>query len=117
MQDFRNLKVWQKAHALTLAAYKETVDFPSHELFGLRLQMRRTAAAIPMKIADASGRTGDEDVVRCLQAGMGSASEFEYQCILAHDLGYVSAERHGLLVQDVIEVKKMLASFIKTVRG
>jgi len=27
MQDFRNLKVWQKAHAVTLAIYKETRGF------------------------------------------------------------------------------------------
>lgn len=37
MQDFRNLKVWEKGHALTMATYKETADFPNHELFGLRL--------------------------------------------------------------------------------
>lgn len=117
MQDFRNLKVWQKAHALTLAVYKETADFPNHELFGLRLQMRRTAAAIPMKIADSCGRASDDDVFRCLQTSMGSASELEYQCILAHDLGYISPDRFGLLTSDVTEVKKMLASFIKTVRG
>jgi four helix bundle protein len=117
VQDFRNLKVWEKGHALTLATYKETADFPSHELFGLRLQMRRTAATIPMKIADSCGRTVDADVSRSLQTSMGSASELEYQYVLAHDLGYVSSERFDRLTADVVEVKKMLVSFIKTVRG
>ena len=116
MQDFRNLKVWEKGHALTLATYRETANFPKDELFGLRLQMRRTAAAIPMKIADGCGRGNDVDFIRCLQTGMGSASELEYQFILARDLSYIAAEKYAELTADVIEVKKMLASFIKTVR-
>lgn len=117
MQDFRNLKVWEKGHALTLATYRETAALPNHEQFGLRLQMRRTASAIPMKIAEGSGRGNDADFARCLHMSLGSASELEYQYILAHDLGYVSAERHNLLTQDVIDVKKMLIAFIKTVSG
>ena len=28
MKDFRSLKVWEKAHALTLAIYKSTEQFP-----------------------------------------------------------------------------------------
>jgi hypothetical protein len=41
MQDFRQLKVWQKAHALTLELYEQTKRFPSDERFGLTSQMRR----------------------------------------------------------------------------
>lgn len=70
-----------------------------------------------MKIAESSGKSADADVARCLQMSMGSASELEYQYLLAHDLGYISPERYGLFAQDVIEVKKMLVSFIKTVHG
>jgi four helix bundle protein len=117
VQDFRNLKVWEKGHALTLATYRETASFPKDELFGLRLQMRRSVAAIPMKIAEGCGRDSDADLARCLQTSMGSASELEYQYILAHDLGYLTPDRYDPLAKDVIEVKKMLVSFHKTVRG
>jgi hypothetical protein len=41
MQDFRNLAVWQKAHALTLETYRATESFPRAELFGLTSQLRR----------------------------------------------------------------------------
>ncbi len=34
LKDFRNLKVWEKAHQLTLAIYKNTKSFPKEELFG-----------------------------------------------------------------------------------
>ena len=35
MQDFRNLKVWEKAHALTLDVYKASKSFPREEIYGL----------------------------------------------------------------------------------
>jgi len=41
MKDFKELKVWQKAHKLTLAVYKDTRSFPKEELYGLTSQMRR----------------------------------------------------------------------------
>ena len=43
MKDFRELKVWQKAHQLTLAVYRVTADFPRQELYGLTSQLRRSS--------------------------------------------------------------------------
>ena len=34
MKDFHELKVWQKAHQLTLAIYQITAMFPREELYG-----------------------------------------------------------------------------------
>jgi 23S rRNA-intervening sequence protein len=39
MKDFRQLKVWEKAHALTLAVYRTTVAFPREEVYGITSQM------------------------------------------------------------------------------
>jgi hypothetical protein len=41
MQDFRNLKVWEKAHSFTLDLYKASRSFPRDEMYGLTSQMRR----------------------------------------------------------------------------
>jgi len=41
MKDFRNLRVWDRAHALTLEIYRLTKGFPREELYGLTSQMRR----------------------------------------------------------------------------
>lgn len=49
MRDFRRLKVWEKAHGLSLAVYKATATFPQQELFGLTSQLRRAAVSIPAK--------------------------------------------------------------------
>ena len=117
MQDFRNLKVWQKAHQLTLRIYVATNAFPAHEQFGLTSQMRRSAASIPTNLAEGCGRYGDAELVRFAQIAMGSASELEYQLLLSHDLSYLSAEDHDLLHRQVVELKRMLASLISRLRA
>jgi four helix bundle protein len=57
MRDFRELKVWEKAHRLTLRVYRITKNFLSDERFGLTVQLRRAAASVPTNIAG-----GKEDV-------------------------------------------------------
>ncbi len=42
MRNFRELKVWQKAHNLTLEVYKATQTFPGSEVYGLGRRQRRT---------------------------------------------------------------------------
>ena len=46
MQDFTNLKVWQKAHEFTVNLYKMTASFPPEEKFGLTNQIRRASVSI-----------------------------------------------------------------------
>jgi four helix bundle protein len=112
MKDFRELKVWEKAHALTLAVYKATAAFPRDELYGLTAQIRRSCSSIPANIAEACGRNGDAELARFLRIAMGSASELEYHLLLASDLGLLDRVEYERLANDVIEVKRMLASFI-----
>jgi hypothetical protein len=78
VKGFRDLKVWEKAHQLTLQVYKATASFPKEEMFGLTSQIRRAAASIPANIAEGCGRSGDAELGRFLQIAMGSASELEY---------------------------------------
>jgi len=46
---------------------------------------------------------------------MGSASETEYELILAHDLEFLAKDHYENLQTQVEEVKKMLSSLIKTI--
>jgi len=117
MRDFRTLQVWEKSHALTLQVYHITGSFPRDERYGLASQLRRAAASIPANIAEGCGRDGDAELNRFLQIAAGSASEAEYHLLLAHDLGYLDDASYTPLAQNVQEVKQMLASLIKRVRG
>jgi hypothetical protein len=47
MKDFRDLKVWERGHKLTLEIYKITSGFPREEMYGLTSQIRRSCAFIP----------------------------------------------------------------------
>lgn len=117
MQSFRNLRVWEKSHQLTLDVYASSKTFPRDEVFGLTSQMRRTSASIGMNIAEGCCRKGDAELKRFLQIAMGSASELEYQLLLAHDLNYLPEEGDASLTSQVTEVKKMLSSFMQKVKG
>jgi len=114
MKDFKDLVVWQKAHALTLAIYKLTLRFPKHEMYGLTSQLRRAAASIPANIAEGCGRRSDREFKRFLQIARGSASELEYHLLLARDLLFLPAPDHRTAQAAIAEVHKMLTALVKT---
>jgi four helix bundle protein len=117
MKNFRDLKVWEKAHHTTLTTYKTTAHYPKDELYGLTSQTRRASVSVPANIAEGCGRGSDADFARFLQNSMGSASELEYLFLLAHDLGYLTESDYKGLNSQVVEVKRMLASFIQTLKA
>ena len=110
------MQVWQKAHQLTLLLYKITTSFPADEKYGLVSQIKRSASSIAANIAEGCGRSGDAELARYLQIAMGSASELEYHILLAHDLKIIETSNYEELTNEVVEIKKMLASFIKKLR-
>ena len=112
MQGFRRLKVWQKAHGVTLEVYRVTKSLPPKERFGLVSQMERAAVSIAANIVEGSARGGDREVARFFRYALGSAAELEYLILLSRDLGY--GDRHQLqaLGAAVIEVKRMLGAFL-----
>jgi four helix bundle protein len=116
MQSFRNLKVWEKAHTLTLNVYASTKSFPREELYGMTSQMRRASASVGMNIAEGCCRKGDVEMGRFVQMAMGSASELEYQLLLARDLHYLNGPEHKQLDGQVVEVKRMLSSLLRTLK-
>jgi four helix bundle protein len=67
MEDFKDLKVWTKAHELTLAVYRSTRTFPKEEMYGLTSQLRRSAASIGANIAEGCGRRSDAEMKRFCQ--------------------------------------------------
>jgi four helix bundle protein len=115
MKDFRDLKVWEKAHALALACYAMTAAFPKQEVFGLVTQIRRAGSSIPANIAEGCGRRGNGELHRFLNIAMGSASELEYHLLLSRDLSFLAVADHATLEAQVTEVKRMLASLIRKV--
>ena len=116
MRDFKKIQVWQKAHELTLKIYKITKAFPDDERFGLVSQTRRATASIPTNIAEGAGRETQTEFARFIHIASGSASEVEYQLLLAHELGYISDEEYPHLEKEISEIKRMLYGFGKALK-
>jgi four helix bundle protein len=114
MRDFRDLKVWQKAHRFALSIYRQTQELPPEERFGLTNQLRRAATSVASNIAEGCGRDGERELAHFLSIAAGSASEVEYQLLLARDLGYIPDEGHRQLDMQANEIKRMLNAFIRT---
>ena len=113
MKDFRDLKVWEKSHQLALEIYRVTSNFPKHELYGVTSQLRRAATSVPTNIAEGCGRKTDKDFSRFIEIAFSSACEVEYLLLLAKDLGYLESANASRITDNLIEVKRMLSSFIQ----
>lgn len=113
MKDFQALRVWQKSHQLVLSVYAISKNFPKAELYGLTSQLRRSALSIPSNISEGCGRISDPDLARFLVIASGSASELRYQLLLCRDLDYISHSVFESLDRDLVEIHKMLTSFIQ----
>ena len=117
MEDFRDLKVWVKAHELTVQIYLRTRNFPREEIYGLTSQMRRASGSIGANIAEGCGRRSDPEMRRFVQIARGSASELEQHLLLARDLNFVSVAEFNELEDKTREIQRMLAALAQRLRG
>lgn len=108
IQRFKDLRVWQRSHALVLEVYRLTESFPHEERFGLVSQLRRAAVSVPTNIAEGSKRRGSQEYARFLNIAEGSRAESEYLLLLSGDLGYLTAEVTEPLFAEIEEIARML---------
>lgn len=117
MRDFRKLMVWEKGHELVLAVYRSTVTYPKDELFGLTSQTRRSVCSITHNIAEGCGRSSDVELARFMDIASGSASELENQLLIGRDLQFLKSENYEELQSQLVEIRRMLNSFIQKLRS
>jgi four helix bundle protein len=117
MVDFKALKVWQKAHEMTLHTYRVTAGFPKQEMYGLTSQLRRATASIGANIAEGCGRRSDGEMCRFLQIARGSASEAEYHFLLARDLRFLEEQDFQKLSGLADELQRMLTGLMRSIRS
>ena len=111
MRDFHNLLIWKRSHQFTLDIYKVSQSFPKEELFGLISQIRRAISSVPTNIAEGSGRNSNKDFAHFLQIAIGSASEVEYELLLAHDLQYINKDEYERLINEMVAIRKMIIKY------
>ncbi len=117
MKDFKKLAVWQRSHKLTIQIYEATRQFPKDEIFGQVSQLRRAVASIPTNIAEGCGRRTNAELANFLNIASGSASEVEYEILLAKETGYISEEQCASWTLEIREIRSMLAAYMKTLKA
>jgi|SRR5687768_6053691 len=117
MSDFKELKAWQKAHALALAVSRAVTASRASGFAELRSQITRAAMSIPANIAEGRGKRSDKEQVRFLRISAGSAYELEAHLTMARDLEYIEKVRANRLIDQLQEVRKMLFGLIKYLEG
>ena len=116
-KSFRDLIVWQKAHAWVLTVYKLTKDFPPDERFGLTSQLRRAASSVPSNIVEGFKRRGIADKLRFLNIAEASLAEATYQLLLANDLDYAETATLQTAADEVDKVLNAYSAAIKCNHG
>jgi four helix bundle protein len=115
MLPFRRLAVWEKAHQLAVRVHRVTDGGAMHRSPGLGAQLRRSITAIPTNIAEGSGHSSQAQFNRFLEIALASASEADYQLLLAKDLDLLSTKEYAQLEARLTEVRAMLTGLRKRV--
>lgn len=114
MHNHKNLKIWQRSMDLVEMIYKETVDFPMEEKYGLTSQIRRASSSIPSNIAEGSGRNSNKEFKYFLSVALGSCYEVNTQLELAKRLSMLNHETAHNILRELDEVEKMIIGFSKS---
>jgi four helix bundle protein len=88
IQNYRDLAVWQKAIALSVACYRVTSEFPKEEMYGMTAQIRRASVSVAANIAEGHGREHTRTFVQFLRISQGSLKELETHLILAEQVAF-----------------------------
>jgi four helix bundle protein len=113
LNNFKQLKIWQKGMEVVKETYKLTLQFPKEELYGLSSQIRRAATSIPLNIAEGFKRFHNAEYKQFLRISLGSAAELETALLIAINLNYLKNENIENTLQKLEELSKMTGKLIR----
>jgi len=115
-QSYKKLIVYQKSKELVLFVYEITREFPKTEEYVLLPQMRRAVVSIMANIVEGYAKSRKE-LIRFLSISIGSLTELEVYLDLCLELNYLKQKRYDKGYNLLIEVKKLLYGFQKSLRN
>jgi len=75
MQDFRKLRVWNRAQELCVGLYRFSADFPVEERYGITAQLRKAGVSVGSNIAEGSQRRSPRDKARIINVSQSEGAE------------------------------------------
>jgi four helix bundle protein len=112
--DFRNLKVWIKAHALALHCDRVAPSIRATRHTSLKSQLVRAAMSIPANIAEGRRQESEKNFARFLRYSVNSAYELEYHLVVGKDMMAIEEDEANSMLAECVEVRKMLHGLLKT---
>ncbi|MEM1001753.1 MAG: four helix bundle protein [Bacteroidota bacterium] len=113
MNNYKELKVWQKSMDLTAMIYKISKLLPQEETYGLKSQMLRSATSVPSNIAEGAGRNSNKEFRNFLGFANGSLNELNTQILLCIRIKYLDKSEADEMIKSITEISKMLYSLIQ----
>ena len=114
MQDFQQIKAWQRAHSLAIALHKRARNFSRAGFSRLRAQLTGAADSVGDTIAEGAGAASPREFARFLDMSIKSANEVEGHLLKARDLNLISPEEWQTFAAEVIETRKMTYGYRRT---
>lgn len=113
INDFKDLRIWQKGMDIAEKCYFLTKLFPKDELYGMVQQIRRAAASIPANIAEGYGRRSTAEYIRFLNIAQGSINELETHITLSQRVGLGNKADIESIIFLLREESRMIIALIK----
>ena len=106
----RGLLVYQKAYEGILEIYKQTVQMPISEVYGLTSQIRRAAVSVNANMSEGYSKKhlSSSEYKRFLFMSTGSAGEVMTLADICSDVGYMPAKFKEDIRKRYEEIEKML---------
>ena len=117
VQDYKQLKIWQRSFQLAVEVYKLTNKFPKHERYNLISQLRRAATSISSNIAEGASKHTATDFVRFLNQAYASLKEVESLMLLSKELKYTLVKDFEQMSKEVNELARMIYRFSDVVKN
>ena len=112
IERFEDVIAWQKSKVLTVAVYRV---FKDSRDFSFRDQIQRAAVSIMNNIAEGFERKSEKELVNFLYIAKGSCGEVRSMLHLARELGYIKDAEYGSLMNQSVEISRILGGFIKSI--
>ncbi|HRC95101.1 MAG TPA: four helix bundle protein, partial [Tenuifilaceae bacterium] len=115
-KSFRDLIVWQKAHALVLNIFQQVKTFPEDQQQMVGDYLCESAMAIATNIVGGYKKKDRDEKLLYLSAAQDALEECRYYIILATDLSLLDTFNAEDLENAIGEASFLLNSYVKSIQ-
>jgi four helix bundle protein len=107
MGDFKQLKAWQQAHELVRDLHAAFSGHHHGGYPGLRAQILRAAASIPLNLAEGCAKRSRRELARFAEMAYASAKEVECELMLSRDVKLIPRQTYDKLARKTDDVARL----------